>query len=155
VNVATTPLDPASQAAAEEAPPLSGPTMRAASFPTLLHATEPPRRDGKKLVISALLVCAALALGVGIGLGSNVLRSSGEALGDAGSAAIISSTVPAAPSREGPADAGSPADPGLAVAQAASPVASASATPSASSSAVNKTKPPAPRSPPPRKYTRD
>ena len=155
-NIATTPSDPASQAAAEEAPPLSGPTMRPASFPTLLHAIEPPRRDGKKVVISALLVCVALGAGVGIGLGSNALRSSGDALGDAGSAAIVSSAIPAAPSREGPVDAGSPADPGLAVAQATPPAASTSATPSASSSAAtNRAKPPAPRSPPPRKYTRD
>ena len=153
-NIATTSSVPASQAAAEEAPPLSSSTMHPASFPTLLHATEPPRRYGKKLIISALLVCVALGAGVGIGLGSNVLRASGGALDDAGSAS------PAAPSREGPAGAGSPADPGLVAARvtppAASASASASATPSASSSAVtNKGKPPPPRSPPPRRYTRD
>ncbi|MFS8065132.1 MAG: protein kinase domain-containing protein [Byssovorax sp.] len=155
-NVATTPSVPTSQAAAEEAPPLSSSTMHPASFPTLFRATEPPRRDGKKLVITALLVCVALGAGVGIGLGSNALRASGEALDDAGSTAIAGSASPAAPSREGPADAGSPADPGPVAARVTPPAASASAAPSASSPAVtNKIRPPPPRIPPPRKYTRD
>ena len=46
-------------------------------------------------------------MGVGIGLGSTVLRSSGEALGNAGPAAIVGSAAPAAPSQQGPTPCGS------------------------------------------------
>jgi serine/threonine protein kinase len=157
VNISTLPSLPLAPGApaVEEPSPISSATMHPASFPTFPRAIDPPRRDGKKAVIGALIACLTLGAGVGIGLGSTRLRGSGEAPGDAPSAAITSAALPSAPAREGLADARSPSDPALAAAVSPSAT-SASALPSAAASAsADKVRPPAPRGPPPRKYTRD
>ena len=155
VDISTLPILPlssATHAAAEEPSPISSATMPPASFPTLPRAIDPPRRDGKKAIVGALIACLTLGAGVGIGLGSTRLRAERGSLDDAGSPASVGSAMPAASAHEELAAARASADPAL----AAAPPPAASALPAAASAdKADKARPSAPRIPPPRKYTRD